>query len=181
MNYYALDPNDGPFAWKKEIDPEPPGRNNCGKWPSPDSYPARPDLDEIVYVCPDYISNISKTFSLMRYSYYDGKIGDMDKFDGFVPRAYVPATNLASVDEPDFTVTQTLSIIDTNKEIKVGVGYDWDPLELDVNEIQVPTQLAQYLNVTVGDDLILYIQNVFNGDSTLFDLASIDSVLGAVA
>ena len=55
----------------------------------------------------------------------------------------------------DLTSHQTLAIIDTALEIKVGVGYDWKPVVLGNDEIQIPSQLAKYLNVTIGDEVFL--------------------------
>ena len=40
-------------------------------------------------------------------------------------------------------------------EIKVGVGYDWTPVVLGNDEIQIPSQLAKYLNVTIGDEVLV--------------------------
>jgi len=44
-----------------------------------------------------------------------------------------------------------LAIIDTELEINVGIGYDWYPLILEKGQIEIPEQLAVYLNATVGD------------------------------
>ena len=57
--------------------------------------------------------------------------------------------------QSDLTSHQTLAIIDTALEIKVGVGYDWKPVVLGNDEIQIPSQLAKYLNVTIGDEVLL--------------------------
>ena len=48
-------------------------------------------------MCPDYIGNIDKTITLMRKSYYMDRLAPLldDQFDGFVPRSYIPATDLA--------------------------------------------------------------------------------------
>ena len=56
---------------------------------------------------------------------------------------------------PGITSHQTLAIIDTALEIKVGVGYNWRPVVLGNDEIQIPSQLAKYLNVTIGDEVNL--------------------------
>ncbi len=58
---------------------------------------------------------------------------------------------MKSNNAPGITSHQTLAVIDTAMEIKVGVGYDWKPVVLGNNEIQIPSQLAKYLNVTIGD------------------------------
>jgi len=46
-------------------------------------------------------------------------------------------------------------MIDTVKEIAVGVGYDWPPVVLNSGEIQIPNQLATYLNITTNDTVLL--------------------------
>ena len=46
-------------------------------------------------------------------------------------------------------------MIDTAKEIEVGVGYDWSPAELKEDEIQIPAQLAKYLNLAINDTVQL--------------------------
>ena len=37
----------------------------------------------------------------------------------------------------------------------MGVGYDWKPVVLANDEVQIPSQLAKYLNVTIGDEVNL--------------------------
>ena len=46
-------------------------------------------------------------------------------------------------------------MIDTAKEIEVGVGYDWPPVVLNSGEIQIPSQLATYLNITTNDTVVI--------------------------
>ena len=42
----------------------------------------------------------------MRLSYYQNALADFgDKFDGWVPRSYVPSADLAAESDPDTTVT----------------------------------------------------------------------------
>ena len=98
----------------------------------------------------------------MRYSYYEERLSGLEQYSGFFPRSYLPATYLANDNNPDLTSTQTLAIIDTLKEIQVGVGYDWAPVELGVSEIQIPSQLATYLGVAVNDTVVLKVTDNFD-------------------
>ena len=168
MNYYGLNPFDGPFGWNATKPSDPiPGPNNCGYWPKPDSQIAKLNSSALnITVCPDYIQRTPQDDqtagpSLMRFSYYSEKLTALQQFQGFVPRWYVLASNTAKASKPDFTATQTLAIIDTELEINVGVGYDWYPLILKPGQIEIPEQLAIYLNATVGDQMNLYMPNIF--------------------
>ena len=112
MNYYALDPNYGPFEWRKPVDKDQvPDEHNCGyidPMEDPDDDPEANDLPDIKqpYVCPDYIADHDKSASLMRLNYYQNALADFgDKFDGWVPRSYVPSADLAAESDPDTTVT----------------------------------------------------------------------------
>ena len=68
-----------------------------------------------------------------------------------------------STDNPDFTSTQTLAIINSTQEIEVGVGYNWKPVVIGNGQIQIPEQLAIYLNVTKGSDVRLSAAELFGG------------------
>ena len=63
----------------------------------------------------------------------------------------------------DTNATQTLGIIDTAYEIKVGVGYDWAPDVLKRGQIQINQQLATYLDVDPdnNDEIIVFLPNYF--------------------
>lgn len=78
-------------------------------------------------MCQDHIQTDSGSASILRYSYYNDSLADEDQFAGFVPRWYVPSLTVAAGKDLDVNATQTLGIIDTAYEIKVGVGYDWAP------------------------------------------------------
>lgn len=98
VHYYSEDPFYGLFEYKKVTEPEPFGPKNCGDVLQKGGFDG-------VHVCPDYISNTDKSFSLMRKGYYEDKLADSSQFEGFVPRTYVPATNLSSKVNPDVKVT----------------------------------------------------------------------------
>ena len=88
----------------------------------------------------------------MKSSYFEETLDGLDGYDGFFPRLYIPSSNMVSKDDPDgINSHQSLAMINTALEIKVGVGYDWKPNVLDSGEIQVPAQLATYLNIEIGD------------------------------
>lgn len=89
----------------------------------------------------------------MKGTYFNEKLANLTSFEGFVPRWYIPATDIYSKDDSSNHATQTLSIIDTALEIKVGVGFDWPPVILGKKKIQLPEQMAQFLKRNLGDDV----------------------------
>ena len=97
----------------------------------------------------------------MRNSYYQRTTSALPQFSGFVPRWYIPSTTMFSPDNPDFFSTQTLAIINSTQEIEVGVGYAWKPVVIGDSQIQLPTQLAQYLGVSINDTVYLSVENAF--------------------
>ena len=94
----------------------------------------------------------------MKSSYYEETLGPLDEFTGWFPRLYIPGSDMTSENAPSIISHQTLAIIDTKKEIKAGVGYDWTPVVLGSGEIQIPSQLALYLNITNGDPVNLALE-----------------------
>jgi hypothetical protein len=85
-------------------------------------------------------------------------------FQGFAPRWFLPGTKLYSTlpDHTQVSQTQTLAIIDTASEIKIGVGYDWYPEVLGPSEIQIPEVLLSYFQKDIGDTV------TFNANFTKF-------------
>ena len=84
----------------------------------------------------------------MYKQYFDEQLSDLENFSGFFPRIYIPSSNMVAENDPEGLIShQSLAMIDTAKEIEVGVGYNWPPLVLGPGEIQVPTLLASYLNI----------------------------------
>ena len=117
--------------------------------------------DEIVdniAVYPDHIL-INGTFPVLRSRYFSTRLAGLEHFDGFCPRWIIPQTRMvASTDiTHERVATQTLLIIDSAAEVKVGVGLNtWPPLVLGRSEVQIPAQVASYLGVQVGDPVSLY-------------------------
>ena len=66
----------------------------------------------------------------MKSDYFNATLQGLETFAGWFPRTYIPTSNLVSAEAPDIISHQTLAIIDTAKEIEVGVGYDWYPTVL---------------------------------------------------
>ena len=73
-------------------------------------------------------------FGLARV-YFQERLKDLEGFQGFFPRIYIPSTNMVSLTESKIIAHQTLAVIDTKQETLVGVGYNWDPLLLGAVEI----------------------------------------------
>ena len=72
----------------------------------------------------------------MRVPYYEERLKDLESFDGFVARWYLPAERLY-FEKTNTTAITTVVVMDTAYEIKVGVGYDWPPLVLGEGEMQI--------------------------------------------
>jgi len=85
--------------------------------------------------CPDHIlfGDETASTSWIRSKFFEERLDNLEDFAGWFPRIYVPATTVKSAKTPDLTSHQTLAVIDTAKEIKVGVGYGWKPLVLAAN------------------------------------------------
>lgn len=122
MNYYGLDPFDGPFAYNATI---PEKEQVCGNQ-------TIPTTGDVLRTCPDNVALVRKSgggtvkkFEFMRSIYYQLRLYKLKQFDGFVPRWYVPSTEVLPLENPEMSATQTLAIINTQYEIEVGVGYDW--------------------------------------------------------
>ena len=100
----------------------------------------------------------------MRNSYYQKTTSTLPQFAGFVPRWYLPSTTMYNSDNPDLVSTQTLAIINSTQEIEVGVGYAWKPVIIGDGQVQLPTQLAQYLGASINDTVYLSLENVFGSN-----------------
>ena len=54
--------------------------------------------------------------------------------------------------------TQNMLIIDSKREIYMGVGLNtWPPVELGRDEVMIPEQVAKYLGCQIGDQVSLYV------------------------
>lgn len=74
---------------------------------------------------------------LIRTSYYNERLSDLDGFWGFFPRTYLPQTKLyrnLPQGESEWA-KMTLFFIDSRQEIKVGVGLNFPVCPLAKSEI----------------------------------------------
>ena len=103
---------------------------------------AIPDNDYI-QVFDDHI-NIENKIPVMRVPYYNERLAGLESFDGFVARWYIPGEKLY-FSKSNTTAIITVMILDTAKEIKVGVGFDWPPVVLGRNEMQLQELIADLM------------------------------------
>ena len=128
MNYYNIDPWNNPLAVPR--DPTPPASK------APIQEENKPsENSKALQVYDDHVE-ISDTVSIMRTPYFQAKLANMTVFDGFVGRWYFPAETL-EFQKSKTTAIVTGLIIDTAKEISVGVGYEWPPVVLGNEEMQL--------------------------------------------
>lgn len=90
-------------------------------------------------------------FSFARTPYFDQRLEGLEGFYGFFPRTYLPQTKIYRGTSNDDWTKMTLFFIDSRKEIKVGVGLNFPVCPLDPNEIQIHRDVANSLDVGVGD------------------------------
>ena len=83
----------------------------------------------------DHIT-IEDSIAIMRVPYFLERLQNLPSFSGFVPRWYFPAEKLR-FSKSNTTAIITAMIIDSRQEIKVGVGYDWPPVILGPDEMQL--------------------------------------------
>jgi len=89
-------------------------------------------------------------------SYFEERLANLPNFDGFFPRLYLPSSNMVSKENPEgLNSHQSMAVIDTKKEIEVGVGYDWPPTVLAADEIMIPEQLGTYLGVGINSTVTI--------------------------
>jgi hypothetical protein len=84
---------------------------------------------------------INKTLSILRTDYFTSKLDDLEDFAGFCPRWLIPQTRMVADEDHNKTrvATQTMLIIDSAKETKVGVGLNsWPPTLLKEREVMIP-------------------------------------------
>ena len=82
----------------------------------------------------------------------------MKHFDGFCPRWILPESKIKAVDSNgnENVATQTLLLIDSTLENKVGVGLNnWPVVYLDDGEAIVQKASAKYIGVGKGDNFTL--------------------------
>ena len=98
-------------------------------------------------VYDDHIT-INNSISILRTDYFTAKLYDLENFAGFCPRWILPQTRMVAEEDHNKTriATQTMLIIDSAKETKVGVGLNsWPPTLLKRGEVMIPQSVAKYL------------------------------------
>ena len=95
--------------------------------------------------------------SWIRTKYFTEKLQDLEDFWGFFPRTFLPQTKLfqynseAAEEDPDPEMTKvTLFIIDSEQEIKTGVGLDFPPSLLESGQMQLDKGITDALDLSVG-------------------------------
>jgi hypothetical protein len=70
-------------------------------------------------------------FPVMRNKYYQEKLGKLNRFEGFVPRWTFPRTVIEVAEKsPPVSTTQMLLVIDTAREVFIGMGEKFPPTVL---------------------------------------------------
>lgn len=92
-------------------------------------------ISDHITVYPDHIA-IEDTVPVLRVGYYEERLDGLEDFDGFVGRWYIPSEKLY-FEKSNSTAIITVMIIDSAKEIKVGLGYNWAPDVLGPNQMQL--------------------------------------------
>ena len=59
--------------------------------------------------------------------------------------------------EREKVATQTMLLVNSREEIKIGVGLNsWPPVLLEADDVQISEQVANYLGVGLGDEVSVY-------------------------
>ena len=97
-------------------------------------------LKDNIEVFPDHVM-INNTFPILRTPYFTDRLDTLDHFDGFSPRWIFPQTRMVAMDDHSrhTIATQNMLIIDSKREIYMGVGLNtWPPVELGRDEVMIP-------------------------------------------
>ena len=84
--------------------------------------------------------------------YFQSRLDGLKDFDGFVSRWYVPGESLY-FEATNTTAIITILIIDSAHEIEVGVGFDWKPVVLGDDEMQVSKGVMDLMGAKYGDKI----------------------------
>ena len=93
-------------------------------------------------------------FPIMRVPYYRERLEGLPSFDGFVARWYIPGEKLY-FKKSETSAAITVMIIDSAMETKVGVGFDWAPVVLGRDEMQLQRMIADLMGAELGDEILL--------------------------
>ena len=88
----------------------------------------------------------------MRTPYFFERLDSLTDFEGFVGRWYFPSETLTA-DKTGASDITTALVIDSQREIKIGVGYDWPPVVLGNEELQLQQLIAKFLGIDIGDSV----------------------------
>ena len=94
---------------------------------------------------------------LLKTSFFQNTLDPLPEFSGFFPRFTVPKTVInqynetSSVDPDARSITALLLIIDTKKEINVGMAPHFPPVVLNTSEIMMNSETFEYMEVDVDD------------------------------
>ena len=95
--------------------------------------------------------------ALLKTKYFYDTLFDMPNFDGFFPRITVPRTYVATrpedSSEPSVNVTALLLILDSAREIHVGVAPHFPPVTLGKGQAMMNQELFTYLGVENGANI----------------------------
>lgn len=125
-NPYAVDPFTDPWETNYTIPNDTQPLDSLG-------IPGENETALKIYQDHIYIAD---SIPIMRTPYFTERLSNLTEFDGFVGRWYFPGEKLVS-QETNTSAIVTALVIDTANEISVGVGYDWPPVVLGEQEMQL--------------------------------------------
>lgn len=109
----------------------------------------------------------------MRVPYFFDRLNGLPSFDGFVARWYIPGEKLI-FQATNTTAITTVMVIDTAHEIKVGVGFDWKPVVLGSDQMQVSDSIMKLMGANFGDRIAIPLDfSGYFGDSAKAKLFSL--------
>ena len=116
---------------------------------------------------------IENNFSVLRVSYFKERLADLTDFSGWSPRWYLPSKTL-TFSKSETSALITVMVVDSANEIKIGYGYDWDPVVLGPNEMQLQESMAGLLGAEIGDEILLPLDfSSYLGDKAVMKLFAI--------
>jgi len=109
--------------------------------PDPNPTPPIPEPTSLVTDWPD--SKVIDGVPVLKFAYYKDALEDLPEFGGFSPRWTIPKIMFRArhdqKEEPEEirNITATLLVIDTAREVKIGLAPHFPPIILDRNEIMM--------------------------------------------
>ena len=111
-----------------------------------------------VEVWPDHVM-INGAIPILRTDYFTRRLNALDHFYGFSPRWIIPQARMVAKNDTarEKVATQTMLVVNSLEEIRIGVGLNsWPPVILGDSDVQIAEQVAEYLGVGLGDEVVLY-------------------------